>query len=138
MHLELLGTVERVAQAKAELIESLPEGGTAVVPAGEAYLEPYLGGGGHPRLPLRRRGRVSLSYFAAHDGSARIRVEAFGAPLTLEFSFSSRYNATNALAASPPTTLSGSRWGRRRRERATCSSRACAARSWRCRAAACS
>ncbi len=28
-----------------------------------------------------------------------IRVEAFGRPLTLEFSFGSRYNATNALAA---------------------------------------
>ena len=42
VHLELLGTVERVAQAKAELIGSLPSGGTAVVPAGEAYLEPYL------------------------------------------------------------------------------------------------
>ena len=42
---------------------------------------------------------MSLSYFAARDGSARIRVEAFGRPLTLEFSFGSRYNATNALAA---------------------------------------
>ncbi len=99
VHLELLGTVERVAQAKAELIESLPPGGTAIVPAGEAYLDPYLARDDLQVFRFGDGGDVSLSYFAAHDGSARIRVEAFGRPLTLEFSFASRYNATNALAA---------------------------------------
>ena len=39
VHLELLGTVERVAAAKAELLAALPGGGTAVVPAGEPLLE---------------------------------------------------------------------------------------------------
>jgi UDP-N-acetylmuramoyl-tripeptide--D-alanyl-D-alanine ligase len=99
VHLELLGTVERVAQAKAELIESLPPGGTAVVPAREAYLEPYLNRDDIEIARFGDGGDVSLSYFASKDGSARIRVEAFGRPLTLEFSFGSRYNATNALAA---------------------------------------
>jgi UDP-N-acetylmuramoyl-tripeptide--D-alanyl-D-alanine ligase len=99
VHLELLGTVERVAQAKAELIGSLPPGGTAVVPAGEAYLEPYLDRDDIEIARFGDGGDVSLSYFAAKEGSARIRVEAFGRPLTLEFSFGSRYNATNALAA---------------------------------------
>jgi UDP-N-acetylmuramoyl-tripeptide--D-alanyl-D-alanine ligase len=99
VHLELLGTVERVAQAKAELIESLPPDGTAVVPAGESYLEPYLDRDDIQVFRFGDGGDVSLSYFAAHDGTARIRVEAFGRPLTLEFSFASRYNATNALAA---------------------------------------
>jgi UDP-N-acetylmuramoyl-tripeptide--D-alanyl-D-alanine ligase len=99
VHLELLGTVERVAQAKAELIESLPPGGTAVVPAGESYLEPYLDRDDIEVARFGDGGDVSLSYFAARGGSARIRVEAFGRPLTLEFSFGSRYNAKNALAA---------------------------------------
>lgn len=99
VHLELLGTVERVAQAKAELIESLPPGGAAVVPAGESYLGPYLERDDIRVFRFGEGGDVSLSYFAARDGSARLRVEAFGRPLTLEFSFSSRYNATNALAA---------------------------------------
>lgn len=99
VHLELLGTVERVAQAKAELIESLPAGGTAVVPAGEAYLDPYLERDDIRIFRFGDGGDVTLSYFAAHGESARLRVEAFGRPLTLEFSFSSRYNATNALAA---------------------------------------
>jgi len=42
VHLELLGSIERVAQAKAELIGALPPGGTAVVPARQPYLDPYL------------------------------------------------------------------------------------------------
>jgi UDP-N-acetylmuramoyl-tripeptide--D-alanyl-D-alanine ligase len=42
VHLELMGSLEAIAAAKAELIAALPHGGTAVVPAGEALLEPYL------------------------------------------------------------------------------------------------
>jgi UDP-N-acetylmuramoyl-tripeptide--D-alanyl-D-alanine ligase len=99
VHLELLGTVERVAQAKAELIEALPPGGTAVVPANQPYLEPYLTRTDIEIYRFGEGGDVSLTYFAAHDGQARLKVTAFGRPLTLEFSFSSRYNATNALAA---------------------------------------
>ncbi len=40
-HLELLGTIENVAAAKAELIAALPPSGIAVVP-NEPLLEPYL------------------------------------------------------------------------------------------------
>ena len=42
-HLELLGSIENIARAKAELIEALPPGGIAVVPDDEPLLEPYLG-----------------------------------------------------------------------------------------------
>lgn len=42
VHLELLGTVEAVAAAKAEILQALPPGGTAVVPADEPLLEPHL------------------------------------------------------------------------------------------------
>jgi UDP-N-acetylmuramoyl-tripeptide--D-alanyl-D-alanine ligase len=42
VHLELLGTIEAIAATKAELIAALPAHGTAVVPAGERLLEPYL------------------------------------------------------------------------------------------------
>ena len=99
VHLELLGSIERVAQAKAELIDALPAGGTAVVPANEPYLEPFLGREDITVYRFGEGGDVSLSYVAAHIGEARLKVTAFGRPLTLEFSFSSRYNATNALAA---------------------------------------
>ena len=40
-HLELLGSIDNIARAKAELIEALPAGGIAVVPD-EPLLEPYL------------------------------------------------------------------------------------------------
>ena len=42
VHLELLGSIEAIAAAKAELIAGLPPGGTAVIPAGEPLLEPHL------------------------------------------------------------------------------------------------
>jgi UDP-N-acetylmuramoyl-tripeptide--D-alanyl-D-alanine ligase len=41
-HLEFLGSLEAIAAAKAELIEALPAGGVAVVPADEPLLEPHL------------------------------------------------------------------------------------------------
>jgi UDP-N-acetylmuramoyl-tripeptide--D-alanyl-D-alanine ligase len=42
VHLELLGTIERIAATKAELLEGLRPGGTAVVPAGEPLLATHL------------------------------------------------------------------------------------------------
>jgi UDP-N-acetylmuramoyl-tripeptide--D-alanyl-D-alanine ligase len=41
-HLELLGSIENIARAKAELIEALPAGGVAIVPD-EPLLQPHLG-----------------------------------------------------------------------------------------------
>jgi UDP-N-acetylmuramoyl-tripeptide--D-alanyl-D-alanine ligase len=99
VHLELLGTVERVAQAKAELIDALPSGGTAVVPTGESYLDPYLNREDIRVVRFGEGGDVALTYFAGRDGKSRLKVEAFGRPLTIEFSFAGRHNATNALAA---------------------------------------
>ncbi len=42
VHLELVGDVDGVARAKAELIAALPDDGVAVVPADAPALEPYL------------------------------------------------------------------------------------------------
>ena len=99
VHLELLGTVERVAQAKAELVAALPSGGTAVVPAGETALEPYLLRADIDVVRFGRDGDVSLLSYAPHDGSSSLEVDVAGEGLTLEFSFAGRHNATNALAA---------------------------------------
>jgi UDP-N-acetylmuramoyl-tripeptide--D-alanyl-D-alanine ligase len=41
VHLEVMGSIEAIAAAKAELVAGLKPGGTAVVPAGEALLEPH-------------------------------------------------------------------------------------------------
>jgi UDP-N-acetylmuramoyl-tripeptide--D-alanyl-D-alanine ligase len=95
VHLELLGSIEGIAAAKAELIEALPGTGTAVVPAGEPLLEPHLrtglrtvtfGPGGDVRL-LR-----------AADGG-RLEIEAPGERVRLQVDFSQAHMRQNLLAA---------------------------------------
>src|SRR5207248_7260517 len=52
VHLELLGSVENVARAKAELLDELPAGAVAIVPVGAPELEPFIPSG----LDVRRFG----------------------------------------------------------------------------------
>jgi UDP-N-acetylmuramoyl-tripeptide--D-alanyl-D-alanine ligase len=90
-HLELLGSVEKVAQANAEAIEALPPGGTAIVPAGAPELAPYLG-----------RDDIDLRSFdpgdaVVEDGRGRFRVD--GRAIELELPFTQRHQAVNTLAA---------------------------------------
>ena len=99
VHLELLGTVERVAAAKAELIRDLRPGAACVVPAGEALLREHLredietitfGPGGEVMLLAFERG-------PGRGGSADI--EARGQRVALELSFDEPHNLLNTLAA---------------------------------------
>jgi UDP-N-acetylmuramoyl-tripeptide--D-alanyl-D-alanine ligase len=99
VHLELLGAVERVAQAKAELIESLPPGGTAIVPAGERYLEPYLRREDVRVVRFGTGGEVTLESFSPLGERSLVEANVLGHVVALEFSFTARYNAVNALAA---------------------------------------
>jgi UDP-N-acetylmuramoyl-tripeptide--D-alanyl-D-alanine ligase len=90
-HLELLGSVERVAEANAEAIDALPAGGTAVVPAHSLELEPHL-----------RRGDIELRRFDRADvdrteRGARFRLD--GRTVELDLPFTQLHHATNALAA---------------------------------------
>jgi UDP-N-acetylmuramoyl-tripeptide--D-alanyl-D-alanine ligase len=90
-HLELVETVERVAEANAEAIAALPPGGTAVVPAHSAELEPFL-----------ERDDVELRRFDNEDvelvsGGAQFRID--GRTVELALPFTQRHHATNALAA---------------------------------------
>jgi UDP-N-acetylmuramoyl-tripeptide--D-alanyl-D-alanine ligase len=94
VHLELLGTVEAVAAAKAELIAALPPGGTAVVPAVEPRLEPHLradvrtvsfGPGGDVRLLSSTPGEVEI--------------DADGQRISLQVPFTQVHLRQNLLAA---------------------------------------
>jgi UDP-N-acetylmuramoyl-tripeptide--D-alanyl-D-alanine ligase len=85
VHLEQVGSLEGVARAKAEL---LPGVATAVVPAGEPLLEPYLEG-----LNVTRFGDGGDVWL---DGDT---VVAFGDRLDLELPFRARHQRVNALAA---------------------------------------
>jgi UDP-N-acetylmuramoyl-tripeptide--D-alanyl-D-alanine ligase len=89
VHLEQLGSLEGVARAKGELLDGMRDGTTAVVPAGEALLDPYLRDG----LEVVRFGDGGDVWL---DGDT---VVASGERLDLELPFTSRHQRVNALAA---------------------------------------
>jgi UDP-N-acetylmuramoyl-tripeptide--D-alanyl-D-alanine ligase len=97
-HLELFGTVERVAEAESEIVAALPAGGAIVVPADEPLLEPHLDRKDVDVLRYGPGGHVRLLSFEA-DEHAHLEIDAFDERLTLEFNFRARHNAVNALAA---------------------------------------
>jgi UDP-N-acetylmuramoyl-tripeptide--D-alanyl-D-alanine ligase len=90
-HLELLGSVQRVAEANAEAIAALPSGGTAVVPANASELEPYLG---REDVVVRR---FDPDDVALRDGRARLSLD--GEVIDLELPFTQRHLTVNTLAA---------------------------------------
>jgi UDP-N-acetylmuramoyl-tripeptide--D-alanyl-D-alanine ligase len=93
-HLELLGSLEAIAAAKAELIAALPSHGTAIVPAHEPLLAPHLredvttvtfGPGGDVRLE--------------HVDGEHVEIDLLGSSLQLEFPFTQAHMRLNLLAA---------------------------------------
>ena len=98
-HLELVGTIEHVAEAKAELIEGLPAGGVAVIPAQAPELERFLGRPVARIIRFGEGGDVRLRRFERRRGSSLLEAEVAGQRLELTFNFTARYQATNALAA---------------------------------------
>ncbi|HSZ13494.1 MAG TPA: UDP-N-acetylmuramoyl-tripeptide--D-alanyl-D-alanine ligase [Solirubrobacteraceae bacterium] len=94
-HLELLGSLEGIAAAKAELIAGLARGASVVVPAGEALLEPHLRAD-VPAITFGEGGDVRLAERRA-DGSVLI---CHGeTEIELRPSFSQAHNLSNLLAA---------------------------------------
>jgi UDP-N-acetylmuramoyl-tripeptide--D-alanyl-D-alanine ligase len=94
VHLELLGTIERIAAAKAELIRDLPAGATCVVPEGEPLLAEHLRDD-VDTVTFGEGGDVQLVSF--EDGIATISAQ--GDQVRLELPFSEPYNVRNTLAA---------------------------------------
>jgi len=94
VHLELLGTIEAVAAAKAELIHDLRPGAACVVPAAEPLLEPHLRDD-IETITFGEGGEVRLESF--ENGVARI--DARGTQIELELSYSEPHNLSNTVAA---------------------------------------
>ncbi len=95
VHLELLGTVERVAAAKAELVRDLAPGAACVVPAAESLLDSHLRAD-LDTITFGPGGQVSLRSI---DGSGRAEIDARGELVTLELVYSEPHNLLNTLAA---------------------------------------
>jgi UDP-N-acetylmuramoyl-tripeptide--D-alanyl-D-alanine ligase len=92
VHLEFVESVEGVARAKAELLESLPSGAKAVVPAAVPELEPHL----RADLDVIRVGEdARLTSF--NDG--RLEVQLGDEAVVIELPFRARHQAENALTA---------------------------------------
>jgi UDP-N-acetylmuramoyl-tripeptide--D-alanyl-D-alanine ligase len=98
VHVELLGSVEAVAAAKAEILAALPGDGTAVVPVEAGELEPHLGAA--PRL-LRfgPGGDVEAVEARVADGVTEATIETPNGRALFHFPFAERHNLINALAA---------------------------------------
>ena len=114
VHLELLGSIEAIAAAKAELIAALAPGATAIVPAGETLLAPHLrsdlrtvtfGAGGDVRL--------------LDEDDAHVEIDVGGRAVSLEVSFTPGAPAPRPArgrrgrgvrsACTPPAAVSNSR-----------------------------
>jgi UDP-N-acetylmuramoyl-tripeptide--D-alanyl-D-alanine ligase len=95
VHLELLGSIEAIAGAKAELIAEMASGATVIVPEGEPLLEQYrradldtitFGAGGDVELVERR-------------GDGEVVIRAGSERLSLRPDFAQPHNLSNLVAA---------------------------------------
>jgi len=98
VHVELLGSVEAIAAAKAELLHDLPAHATAVVPVDAGELEPHLSAA--PRL-LRfgPGGDVEAVERMVVEGVTRATIATPAGSQEFDFPFAEEHNLTNALAA---------------------------------------
>jgi UDP-N-acetylmuramoyl-tripeptide--D-alanyl-D-alanine ligase len=94
-HLELLGSLEAIAAAKAELIAGMRAGTSVVVPAGEPLLAVHLRGDMRT-ITFGEQADVQLVERRT-DGSVRILAD--GEPIELRPSFTQAHNMRNLLAA---------------------------------------
>ena len=98
VHLELLGTIEAIAEAKAEIFAGLTDAGIAVLPEDAEALEPHV----HDLLrtvSFGPGGDVFAHGARVEDGST---VASIGTPhgdADFRFPFSEAHNLLNALAA---------------------------------------
>jgi UDP-N-acetylmuramoyl-tripeptide--D-alanyl-D-alanine ligase len=98
VHVELLGSIEAIAATKAEIIDGLRAGGTAVVPAEAGPLEPHL-----DRAPKLLRfgagGDVDAIEVMAEAGETDALIRARAGEHRFKLPFVEAHNLDNALAA---------------------------------------
>lgn len=98
VHVELLGSVEAVAAAKAEIIAALPPDGVAVAPAQAGLLEPHLARA--PRLVrFGPGGDVEALERRVENGVTEALIRAPTGTRRFHFPFAEAHNLENALAA---------------------------------------
>jgi UDP-N-acetylmuramoyl-tripeptide--D-alanyl-D-alanine ligase len=96
VHLELLGTIEAIAAAKAELIAGLRPGATAVVPANEPLLDPHRRDDLHT-VTFGEQPEADVRIVSAEG--EHVMIDHRGESIELEVPFTQRHLRTNLLAA---------------------------------------
>jgi UDP-N-acetylmuramoyl-tripeptide--D-alanyl-D-alanine ligase len=94
VHLELLGSIEAIAAAKAELIAGLAAGSTAVVPADEPLLAPHL----RPDVETVTFGAEADVRFIS-QAATHVEIDAQGELVELELDFTAAHLRHDLLAA---------------------------------------
>ncbi|HEY3416016.1 MAG TPA: UDP-N-acetylmuramoyl-tripeptide--D-alanyl-D-alanine ligase [Armatimonadota bacterium] len=109
-HLELLGSQEEIALAKAELLDELTPRSTAVLPAGDAFF-PLLRE--HAPGPVVTFGEESTADFSsadihlAEDGCAHFLLRGLGRETPVTLGTPGRHQVWNALAAAAAALTAG-------------------------------
>jgi UDP-N-acetylmuramoyl-tripeptide--D-alanyl-D-alanine ligase len=98
VHVELLGSIQAVAAAKAELIDGVADGGAVVAPADAGVLESHLDRA-QRLLRFGEGGDVWADEVVVADGRTSALVRTPAGEQRFEFPFSQAFNLGNALAA---------------------------------------
>jgi UDP-N-acetylmuramoyl-tripeptide--D-alanyl-D-alanine ligase len=98
VHLELLGTLEAIVEAKAEILGGLGLNGRAVLPADAEALEPHLRDDLEV-LTFGAGGDVFALDVERHDGMTAARVGTPSGEARFELPFEEEHNLANALCA---------------------------------------
>jgi len=98
VHIELLGSVEAIAAAKAEILDDLPPGGAAVAPVEAGELEPHLAPVAQ-QLRFGPGGDVEAREVRVEEGVTEALVATPRGSQRFHFPFTEAHNLTNALAA---------------------------------------
>jgi len=107
VHLEHLGTIETVAAMKAELIEGLKPGGTAVLNADDELVMEMKSKTDGPVLTFGLRNEADVmarDIDTSRFGSIRFRLQTPAGEAAAELPMTGRHNLMNALAASAVAT----------------------------------
>ncbi len=98
VHLELLGTIEAIAEAKAEILAGLAEGGRAVLPADAEALEPHLSAD-IGTLTFGPGGDVFARDSARAGAGLRATIVTPAGEAGFELPFDEAHNLANAVVA---------------------------------------
>jgi UDP-N-acetylmuramoyl-tripeptide--D-alanyl-D-alanine ligase len=98
VHIELLGSIEAIAAAKAEMIGGVRPGGPVIAPVEAGYLEPHLDGVGN-LIRFGPGGTVELVSWERKGFGIAATVRTPAGEFDFEFPFTEEHNLTNALTA---------------------------------------